>query len=80
MKCKCGHCEQDTAGQLMLWRTKDGKDVFTGIVMRNDGKHTIWTHLNQPNFYKLVDAENIDGNARLITPPDFMREMQQYDH
>jgi hypothetical protein len=64
---------------MMLWRTKNGKDVFTGIVMRNDGKCTIWSHLEQPNFYKLVDAEDIDGDARLITPPEFMREMQQYD-
>ena len=63
----------------MLWRTINGQDVFTGIFIQYDNVASEWTLLGRPNAYKLVDKDNINGEAILLTPEQFLSEMEQYD-
>mmetsp|Transcript_34290 Transcript_34290/g.110106 ORF Transcript_34290/g.110106 Transcript_34290/m.110106 type:complete len:84 (-) Transcript_34290:1864-2115(-) len=83
MRCGgCGSCGCSPKGgsQLMLWRTKNGEDVFTGIVAREEPNfRTEWADLGAPNFYMLEDRDDIDGPRILMNLDDFLREMKQYD-
>ena len=75
--CSCCQCSCTT---LMLWRKKNGEDTFTGCIMiQEPDTNTAWTDIGRPNIYKLKDFNNIDGPRTLLTPREFVSEMQQYD-
>ena len=64
----------------MLWRKKNGKSVFTGLILRHEPNiDTDWSMAGKPNCYKLVDKRRIYGKRIPITIPDFLKEMAQYD-
>ena len=51
-----------------MWRKKDGKSVFTGIVMKGAA------------FYKLHDPTgDLDGDSHEMENIEFLSEMAQYD-
>lgn len=66
--------------QLMLWKKKNGKSVFTGLIFRQEPTIlTEWTSVCEPNCYKLVNKKNINGRRIPISISDFLKEMKQYD-
>ena len=74
----CGGSEN--ISKRMLWRKRNGKDTFTGLVMIDEpDTRTWWTELNHHNIYMLLDHSDIDGAKMLLTPDQFMTVMSQYD-
>lgn len=74
--CSCGQ----TSGQLMMWRKKQGRDTFTGCVQIDEPHtNTAWTAMGVRNVYKLTDINDTEGVKYLLSPDQFMAEMQQYD-
>ena len=62
----------------MLWRQKNGIDVFTGVfVVYEPDTDTAWTRMGRPNAYKLKDSDDIDGERVLMTVGEFLDEMKQ---
>ncbi len=77
--CDCCECCGGNYNEMMLWRKKDGVDTFTGFVqVYGEPVHPMFGSLKY-NIYRLEDPEDIDGKKWLVTPQDFMREMQNYD-
>ena len=77
--CKCCNGGVQDGHLGMMWRKKNGKDTFTGIVQIRDGVKTCWSEMGAPSMYKLEDAKDVLGAKTLLSFAEFMAEMKKYD-
>lgn len=53
--------------------------MFTGIIAIQDKILTEWTWMGEPNYYLLVDKDDIFGPRALLSVNEWLDEMSQYD-
>ena len=82
IKCKCGTCDgiECEGARFCLWRTKNGKRKFTGLVQINDGVLSEWYHIGYPNIYRLTCKDDPESDLIPVSISEFMEEMKQYDN
>ena len=79
--CACCNGKVHQNEVSMIWRKKNGVDIFTGIVqvMEEGGTKTCWSLLSLPNFYKLDNPKDVNGSKQLLSFAAFKAEMAVYD-